>query len=521
MDRLNGAALLVKTLEDLGVDTVFGIPGIHNLDVYDSLIMSKIRHVAARHEAGAAFMADGYARRSEKPGVALVISGPGLTNALTSLGESYHDSVPVLLISSDIPQRYKNNSVGYLHELSNTTEMSSSVTKYSLSVSDADEIPEALKWLYSQSMKGRPGPVHLEVPIDVLQQEKSKSDEKLKKLHSMIENSGKRMVVVGGGARHAGKKVAEFAENINAAVVSTAAGKGVCPESHPFSCGGRIHLPAVKKELETADLVIALGTRLSPTDLWCDSIKTGGKTVSINLDEGHLYSILSPDLAICSDVEDVLDKLKGFRFEPDEDLKSDVKASVEEAISESEKELEGTLMRSSRTISRMRQLLSEIRKALGSDGVLVADMAGISYCAISEYKTDCPGGFLHPAGFGTLGYALPAAIGAKIAEPDKAVAVIAGDGGFQFSHTELAAAVQEKIPLPVIIWNDFSYGEIAREQYRRNSKRLAVDLVNPDFVQLAEAYGIKGVRISPGDSVSQVVSDALNTPAPTIIEVRG
>ena len=520
MAQLNGADLLIKTLEDLGVDTVFGIPGIHNLDIYDSLSESTIRHIAARHEAGAAFMADGYARRCDKPGVALVISGPGLTNALTSLGESSQDSIPVLLISSDIPQKYKNNSVGYLHELSNTTEMSRSVTKYSLSVSDAEEIPEALKWLYRQSVKGRPGPVHLEIPLNVLRQEKTLIEDDIKHFYSLIEKASSCVVIVGGGARHASERVTEFAEKINADVVSTAAGKGIVPESHPLSYGGRLHLPAVRKKIEKADLVIALGTRMSPTDLWCDSINPEGKIISINIDESHLYSNLSPDLAIRADLVEFLGKVNCSLNVNNAKSEYVFKAEKEKILEETENELPETLGRSRKTVSGLKNILDGIGSVIGSEGVLVADMAGISYCALSEYKTDCPGGFLHPAGFGTLGYALPAAIGAKIAEPEKSVAVIAGDGGFQFSLTELAVAVQEKISLPVIIWNDCCYGEIAREQDRRNVKRLAVDLVNPDFVQLASSYGIKGIRVRAEDSITEILSDALNAGAPTIIEVR-
>ncbi len=523
MDFETGAGALVRALEQLGVDTIFGIPGIHNLDVYDRLIGSRIRHVTSRNEAGAAFMADGYARGRNRPGVALVISGPGVTNTLTALGEARHDSVPIVLISSDIPRRYSGGNAGYLHQLEMPTTVSRAVTKASIRVTEPDRIEETLRFLYDVACSGRPGPVHLEIPIDVLQEYTSaENTPELEKAAPVLSTAASPIVIAGGGAAGHGPAVTQLAESLNAPVVTTAAGKGVLPENHPLSLGGRLHLPAVRAELEQADTVLVLGSQLSSTDLWVDRIDFSGRVIAVNVDAAHMYATTEPHIALRGDLGDVVPALAQRLSPGDNDSARSTAAAarVADLKQRCASELPNTLGLPAGTIARMQQVLGALSQTLGSHGILTADMTTIAYCGISEYLTETPGSFLHPAGFGTLGFALPAAIGVALRTDPQPVAVLAGDGGFQFTMQEFAVAVQESLPIPVIVWNDGGYGEIRREEEQRHpGRRIAVDNGGPDFCAFAASYGAAAERVVDLEVLPERIEAALRHTGPTLLEV--
>ncbi|MFW5694956.1 MAG: thiamine pyrophosphate-binding protein [Alkalispirochaeta sp.] len=523
MDAETGADALVGALEQLGVDTVFGIPGIHNLDVYDRLIDSRIRHITSRNEAGAAFMADGYARGMKRPGVALVISGPGLTNALTALGEARHDSVPLLLISSDIPRRYSGGSAGYLHQLEVPTSVTQAVTKESIRVTEPDRIEETLRYLYDVARTGRPGPVHLEIPIDVLQERVSVDDgPEIAQAAQFLREAEAPIIVAGGGTAGHGPLVTALAERVDAPVVTTAAGKGVLPEKHPLSLGGRLHLPAVRRELQRADVVLVLGSQLSSTDLWVDRVAFSGRVISVNVDHSHMYSTVEPTIAVRGDIADVVPALVE-RIPPDgrgHARSPHAGAMVQEVKERCAGELPNTLGLPAGTIARMQHVLAALSESLGPDGILTADMTTIAYCGISEYPTEIPGSYLHPAGFGTLGYALPAAIGVALRPDRRPVAALVGDGGFQFTMQEFAVAVQEQLSIPVVVWNDGGYGEIRREEEQRHpGRRIAVDNVGPDLCAFAQSYGAAAERIDDPAVLRDRIQNALKHPGPTLLEV--
>lgn len=568
-----GARQLVQTLESLGVETIFGIPGIHNLDIYDQLLHSTVRHVTSRNESGAAFMADGYARSTNRPGVALVISGPGLTNALTGLGEARHDSVPVVCISSDIPRRYRNGPEGYLHQLSSPTTMTASVTKEQLRVEAPEEIDAALRYLYHLATSGRPGPVHLEIPIDVLQESvvagegvpssaaspaspaitidsivdtlvnaaviATTDDDAPRDALAKEEERFSTCIVAGGGAVGAATEIRTLAETLAAPVVTTAAGKGVVPESHPLSLGGRLHLPAVRAAVESADVLLLLGTQLSSTDTWVDRLAPTGTVIAVNIDAAHLNATVTPDIAVRGDVKRVVAELttalaaRGLahrridgndvhhgRAQPRMQHVRATHTAVAGLKNRAAAEVAATLGQPEALVERMRAVLRQVADALGTEGVLAADMTTAAYAAISEFSTDRPGGFLHPAGFGTLGYALPAAIGVAMRREAPPVAVLAGDGGVQFTIQELAVAVQEELPIPIVIWNDNGYGEIRREEeIRHPGKRIAVDNLAPDFPRLAEAYGAAAVRVGSPEQLGEEIRAALRRTGPTVLDV--
>lgn len=524
MKLTTGAAALVDALESLDTSVVFGIPGIHNLDIYDHLLDSPIHHVTGRNESGVAFMADGYASSTGQPGVALVISGPGLTNTLTALGEARHDSVPLVLISSDIPRKYRNGPRGYLHQLESPTAMTATVTKERIRVEAVEEIQPALSYLYRVATEGRPGPVHLEIPIDVLQ-ERSNLPDRIEAVADQIamEIAAARSVwiVAGGGTSTVGDHLLAFAEALDASIVTTAAGKGAIPETHDLSFGGRLHLPAVREAVAGADLLFLLGTQLSSTDLWVDDFLPTGTVVAINIDASHLDSSVIPEIAIRGDLAEVLPALTaGITARKTERPAVSRRSARDRLIEEATAQLPTVLGLPTEVVTRMRIVIEAIADALGDDGVLAADMTTIAYAAISEFSAKKPGSFLHPAGFGTLGFALPAAIGCALRPDPPPIAVLVGDGGFQFTMQEFAVAVQEELSIPIILWNDAGYGEIRREQEARHAgQRIAVDNIGPDFVALAQAYGATGQRIDDPALLKDAVTTALSRSGPTIIEV--
>lgn len=533
MDLKTGGEIVIQALEKLGVEYVFGIPGIHNLDIYESLMHSPIRDIPARHEQGAGFMADGYARITGKPGVAIVITGPGLTNIITAMGQAYHDSVPMLVISSQIETSALPYRSGYLHELKNSTYLVSSVAKESRRITDHAMIEEAVFEAWNLSLSGRPGPVHIEIPLDILGSRKPVRSERspflpvppvpdVKEMDILLEKTARScspLILAGGGARGYGKAITLLAEALSAPVVQTCAGKGTVSEDHPLCIGTRIHFPNVESYVENCDLVLALGTEFSPTDFWKRSIQLGRELVSVNTDTSASFNQRCCNLGIRGDVGEVVRVL--LRKKPVS--KADIKLRTDEvaALKRDCKELVGAVTGMGEELPSMLQFLNVIRDAMPEDGLLWADMTGPAYVGISEFPVSLPRSFLHPVGFGTLGMALPAAIGSKIAFPDKAVCVLAGDGGFQFTLPELAVAADLDLNIPIVLWNDCGYGEIRRNQNTRHpGQTIAVDHKCTNYAALSEVYGIKGKKITSMEELAKALGNAFNGQGPTILDVR-
>ncbi len=533
MKLKTGGELVIHALEKLGVEHIFGIPGIHNLDIYEYLMGSSITDIGARHEQGAGVMADGYARISGKPGVALVITGPGLTNIITPMGQAYHDSIPMLVISSQIETSALHYRSGYLHELRNSTQLVSSVSKESRRIESHSAIERAIFEAYHLSLTGRPGPVHVEIPLDILATKQSVCNEDVlfcpdKLLFSSdltrsamdkISGSVDPVILVGGGAVKCGKEVTLLAEKISAPVLSTCAGKGIVSEDHPLSLGSRIHFPAVQNYLENSDLVIALGTEFSPTDFWKRSIDLGKELICVNTDPASFYNQRTCNIGIVGDVKSVVKMFldNDLNRNADRQKKTEEVINLKEICSASLGEVTGM----GEELPAMIFLMNIIRKCLPEDGTLWADMTSPAYVGISEFVSLRARSFLHPVGFGTLGVALPAAIGSKIASPDKKICVLAGDGGFQFTLPELAVASELRLTIPIIIWNDCGYGEIRRNQTCRHpGKTIAVDHKGLDYAALAKVYGIKGKTVTCLEELSGVLTEAFKEKGPTLIEIK-
>ena len=520
-----GGRNTVRVLERMNISVLFGIPGIHNLSIYEGLTSSPIRHITTRHEQGAGFMAYGWGKSTGTPGVAVAITGPGLTNILTPLGQAYHDSVPMLVISTQIPSKFLSGRSGYLHELRDSTAMSSSVTKASFRASSPEEIPGLVERGLRLSTEGRPGPVHVEVPLDFLDQrfdlipgepacpQPYRLDGTLlQRAAESLSKSQSPFIIAGGGAADAADAVRELAERLSAPVALTSAGKGILPEDHPLCLGARLHFPQVKDLIRRSDAVIALGTELSPTDLWEDDFPFPDTMISMDVDEYFSFSRKGIFLNCrCEDGAPMLaaavKRRNGGSFQ-------------DKGLLERCRESLGGVLGAEEELSLLGETVSALAASLGPDGALWADMTGAAYYAISEFPSFRPRTFLHPVGFGTLGAALPAALGTKCAFPGRRVAALAGDGGFQFTLPELAVGVQEQLCLPVILWNDGGFGEIRRSQDRKGGPRIAVDHWNPDFRSIAEAYGIPYFAARDGAGVGKALESAFGASVPSIIEIN-
>lgn len=549
MKKISAGHVVARSLEACGTDTVFGIPGMHTLDIYDGLSESSLRVVTARHEQGAGFMADGYARSTGRVGVVLVTSGPGLTNVLTPMGQAFSDAVPLLVISSQIPRAFLAGRSGFLHEMRNSTIMVSSVAKESRCICTAEEIPHAVEHAMRTAVSGRPGPVHLEIPLDVLGAEmdgssllvwpgfaasgrdpksappgatgfsgppgSSPPESDLAAAISLLHNASNPLILAGGGARTATREIRDLSERLGAPIVTTAAGKGILPETHPLSLGTRLHFPSVRNAIEKADVLLAVGTELAPTDFWETAFHPSGALIRVDTDPSALSRNVPASVALEGDAGKTL-----FHLLAGLDMRRLPRSEeTAELIRRSRNEL-ASVTRMGGALPFMLEMLRGLRRGFPEEGLLAMDMTGPAYVALSEFPVLHARTFLHPVGFGTLGYALPAAIGAKLAAPERPVCAFTGDGGFQFTLPELAVACQEELSLPVVVWDNGGYGEIRRNQEARCPGRyLGVDLFGPDLERLAASYDIPGISISSEDGLAEAVAVALERRIPTLIRV--
>lgn len=520
--HMTGGEALVAALVDHGVEVVFGIPGTHNLEIYKHLAVQGVRHVSTRHEQGAGYAADGYARTTGKVGVAVVTSGPALLNTATAVAQAWSDSVPVLVVSPGLPLRHPATGNGLLHETRDQGAAMRAVAQASLRATSVSEIPTAVAQAFALMTSGRPRPVHLEVPLDVLaeagevtrvaplpQSVPLPSEHALAEATVRLEAARRPVLVVGGGARKAAAEVQALAERLAAPVVTTTNGKGVLPEDHDLSLGAGVHLPAVRALVEESDLVLAIGTELAPADLWYGPLPVAGKLMRIDLDPVGMVTNATPDVALLGDCAATLGELSK-RVAHRAAAAVDVPAWRERKRQDSR--LEG---------AEWTDLVDAMGRVLPRDVVLATDNAmACYYGAMANVATHTPASFLFPTGYGTLGYGLPAAIGAKVGNPDRPVVAMLGDGGVMFTVQELATAAVLCLALPVVVVDNGGYGEIRNEMADRDDPVHAVDFPAPDFAALGRALGCHGTTLDDPAEVGAAITAALRAERPTVIHVR-
>ncbi|MEI2298072.1 5-guanidino-2-oxopentanoate decarboxylase [Ensifer sp. MJa1] len=517
--------VLVDLLEANGVEAVFGIPGVHTVELYRGLAASKIRHVTPRHEQGAGFMADGYARVSGKPGVALVITGPGLTNTITAMAQARQDSIPMLVISGVNRRDSLGHGRGLLHELPDQHGMMKTLALYSHTLLNPEDLPFVVDRAFSVLVSGRPGPVHIEIPTDVMSAKiapqavrpatatRPRSDsETLQRAAILCADAARPVIICGGGALTAEAEVTALADQIGAPVVTTVNARGMLA-GNPLRVPASPSLKAVRSLLREADLVLALGTEMGQTDY--DMYADGGfpalrNLIRTDIDAAQLARGPHAALSILSGAKAATSGILAFL--PGHTKKDGV-ARAEVARKAALKEL----------TPKMRTEIGIIETIYGTlpDCTVVGDStqavyAGNLYCDAPRQRS----WFNSATGYGSLGYAPPAAVGAAVADPSRPVVCLVGDGGFQFSLAEIGSAVDAEAKVIFLVWNNDGYQEIESYMVDAGVTPEGVKPSAPDFLLAAKAYGVEGQRLASVGDLPQALADAAKRKGPSLIEIH-
>ncbi len=520
-----GEALL-QLLAAYDVDTVFGIPGVHTIELYRGLDATDIRHVSPRHEQGAGFMADGYARVSGKPGVCFVITGPGMTNIATAMGQALADSIPMLVISSVNRREQLGLGEGRLHELPDQRGMLAGVSRFSHTLMRPEELPQVLARAFGLFQSERPGPVHIEIPLDVLAADATHLDtqawrlptppapdpEAINELVEALRIAEAPLLLVGGGAIHAVQEIRLLAEMLQIPVVTTVNAKGILGDNHPLATGGSASCPAVREAIGQADLVIAVGTELAETDYdfyFKGPVEINGKLARIDIDPRQLSRNLPADLAITADAALAIQ-------------------AVNQGLGKFARPMGNGVLRAMRVRQRVAverdaqyaAFFNTLTSAL-PEAIIVGDSTQPTYHAWLYHEPRAVRRYFHSAsGFGSLGYSIPAAIGASVAKPGRQVIALIGDGGAQFTLGELASAVDAGVNTIFLVWNNEGYGEIKRFMRDDGAAEIGVDIHTPDFLALAAAMGLHAERATNHQQLHRALLEASHRRGPTLLEVQ-
>ena len=508
-------AQLAFALADRGVTHLFGVPGVHNLELYRGIYEAGLTHVLSRHEQGAGFMADGYARASGKPGVALVISGPGLCNIMTPIGQAYSDSVPMLVISSALP--ISDDVQTKLHQMRDQVGAGACVADWSEEATTAEEAYDLMDRAFVEFATQRSRPKHLQVPLDLLAElyeapdapsdaQEPQYDPDLSELTDAIGRSSRPMFIVGAGAKKA--DISALQNKIGAAVFETYAGKAIIPFENPLNYGAYLARPGSAMEIAKADLVVVFGSELSEVDLWRDELGATADVFVVDIDPDHhpLKDSAKMLYGDCATV--VADLLKQVPSQASNWSASDVAEASAKFRMEVEQERPG--------IVAVAEALAE---RLPEEVWIASDMTQFAYAGKEVFHQKRAGQWLHPYGFGTLGYALPAAIGAKVALGDAPVLAIAGDYGFQYTIQELGTAVEWKLGLPILLWDNSELKEITASMAAVQMPPTETTALNPDFMKLGEAYGCDVAHPETIDALMEAIDKAFLADRPTLIRV--
>ena len=521
---------LIDLLELYGVDTVFGIPGVHTFELYRGLADSSLRHVLAKNEAGAGFMADGYARVTGKPGVCFLITGPGVTNATTPMGQAFADSVPMLVISSENPTPSLGKGWGLLHEITDQTAMTRPLTALSATAQRPEDVPELIGQAFSIFASQRPRPVHIAVPMDVLAApatgswatrtmpaRPSAQADAISQAAELLANAERPVIMPGGGLLGCDLDlVANLAEQVGAAVIPSNKSTGLIPHEHPLNLGVTLWREGIKDYLASADVVLVIGCELSETDSFVKvPLPFSSKIIRVDIDPSKMNDRYPATVGVVADAsqagEMLLARLQEIGAAPKRPLAETIdgiaalRAAAFAVTSDMEQE--------------HYELLDAIRAAMPDDGVLIGDMSQIVYTGCYAYPARAERGWHYAGGFCTLGCAMPMAIGAKLAQPDTAVAALAGDGGFMFTIQELIVGAELGLPLPVIVWNNSGLGEIKSGMIGADIDPVGVDMIGPDFMALAKGFLCHGKQTDSPEELTTLIQEALQADRPTLIEV--
>jgi acetolactate synthase I/II/III large subunit len=523
MTRMTGGGAVVEMLRRNGVDTIFALPGVQN----DALFVAfydageALRVIHTRHEQGAAYMAYGYARSSGKVGAYAVVPGPGLLNTTAALATAYATNTPVLCISGQIPCDLIGRGFGLLHEIPDQLGILRTLTKWAARISHPTQAGQLANEAFRQLRDGRPRPVALEMPLDVMALETEVAlpaaveppartmpdPELIDKAAALLAGAKKPLLFVGGGAIGAAEEVLAIAEMLEAPVVSYTGGKGIVSDRHYLAQSAL----AGHELWREADVVLAVGTRLhQPQVRW--GVDVDLKLIRIDIDPTEITRILKPSLGIVADAKAALAALHNA-LERRNPRRQSRKEELDALKSRS-------LARLADNLGPQCEYLQAIRAELPDDGIYVEDLTQVGYVGRVAFPVYHPRSYIHSGYQGTLGFGFATALGAKVGRPDLPVVSVSGDGGFMYNVQELSTAVKHGIDIVAIVFADGAYGNVRRMQKEDYGNRLiGVDLHNPHFPKMAESFGVAGVRTTTPDGLRRELAAALSRRGTTLIEV--
>lgn len=520
------AELLIRLLRDrYGVDTLFGIPGVHTVELYRGIEGSGIRHVTPRHEQGAGFMADGYARATGRPGVCLIITGPGMTNVATAMGQALADSIPMLVISSVNRRDTLGLGQGRLHEMASQQQVIAGLSRFSHTLLDPATLPEVLARAFAVFDGQRPGPVHIEIPIDLFDAEvaapgnvtpprlyrPTPDPEGLAIAADWLRHAQRPLVLLGGGCVDAPDAARALVERLDAPAVTTINAKGLLGRRHPLDLGANPSLPAVRELARQADVILAVGTELGETDydvVFDDGFALTGRLIRIDLDARQLVANQPPALGLVGDAGRSLTLLLEHFPAP---LHRNGAARTAAALAVLD-------LIHDPAFAPFVPLYGVLQEAL-PEAILVGDSTAPVYAGNHLVDQPAPRRYFNAStGYGTLGYGLPAALGAQLGRPELPVVALVGDGGVMFTLSELATAVEERLPVVILLWHNQGFEEIRRYMDAHGVARLGVDIQAPDFQTVAAGFGCLATRVgSPTELARALAARPLD--GPLLIEI--
>lgn len=519
-----GRAVL-ETIRAYGVTTVFGIPGTHNLELYRPLADLGIRAVTNRHEQGAGYGADGWAQQTGLPGVVITTSGPGLQNAMSAIGTAFCESRPLLVLSPGVPLGDEFRDVGTLHETKDASAMVGAIAEWSRRVATAAEAVDAVHAAFELFRTGRPRPVHIEIPLDVLEAPAEvPADARAARpapatargearavgeAAALLAAAMSPVIIAGGGATRASREVRALAERLGAPVLTTLNGKATLDEHHPLSLGSNLRLAAAREVAEAADVLVVLGSKLGEAELWAPAVEARGRVVRVDRSATQLNKNLEATVGIVGDCAAVTAELvaalpSGNRPAPDlSTLRQEITAEIRAAAPA--------------TVA----LAERIAEAVPDDAIVAGDSSQIIYLALANVlRRSRPHSLLYTPTYATLGYGLPAAIGARVAQSDRPVVAVLGDGALMFAVNELATAVEQGLDLTVVCVDNGGYAEIRQNEVDRGIRPIGVDLVQPDWAALANAFGGTGHRVDHVDELGAAIRAAIAAGGVQLVHVR-
>jgi acetolactate synthase I/II/III large subunit len=519
----SGGEAIVSGLVAHGVDTVFGLPGAQIYGLFDAFQQAQLKVIGARHEQACGYMAYGYARSSGKPGVFSVVPGPGVLNAGAALLTAFGSNEPVLCLTGQVPTAFLGKGRGHLHEMPDQLATLRSFVKWAERIEYPDGAPTLVSRAFQEMLSGRRGPVALEMPWDVFTQRAETGPakpfavfpapqpdpERIKAAAALIAASKTPMIFVGSGAIDACDEVLELAELIDAPVVAFRSGRGIVSNAHELG----LTMAAAYRLWPKTDLMIGIGTRLElPTMSRWPFRPDGLKSVRIDIDASEMRRF-TPDVAVISDARAGTNELLAAVRRKGYAKTTGRRAAIREASAAALQQIQ--------KVQPQMAYLNILREVLPRNAIVTDELSQVGFASWYGFPIYQPRTFITSGYQGTLGSGFPTALGAKVANPDRAVVAITGDGGFMFGVQELATAVQFNIGVVTLVFNNSAYGNVRRDQRERFDGRVvASDLVNPDFVKLAESFGVAAARVTSPENFRPALEKSLAAGGPALIVIE-